>query len=638
MNPKYAKKKKLINSAILYSLASVMYCVYVAVAVMIVNLIFNYLFKLIVILPSIVKSKPIPCVNFKLQYLFGTSGIVPGSVVFIIAALLTAVCGRKIVMSSAQKIYSLLPFEITKSTVHGMSRFAKDSEIKKYFSMVGKGDKSDKCGVVLAEDKHHLYIESKNVHTFVIGTTSSGKTQTIVLPSLNTIINCDVPESFVAPDFKGELFENTYYSIKENGYDYYVLNFHDPSRSSQWNPLSIIIRAYVDVADKNGRDFSIAIELANELAAVITDNPKSDPVWPQSAKSLLVAMIMYLVEDGYKRKCLDRLNLYSVYNFFVEFGGKEYKIGKATVNALDQLMSNLPIGHPAKMAYATSKFAVGDMRSSIFATLASNLQIFGDSGIAYMTGGNDVDFRKLTDPDKPCAIYILLPEGKTTRYMLSTLFISQCYSSLVEIAEEYPHRVLPRRVHFMCDELGISPKIPDLDKKIPAARSLGIIFDLIVQSMEQLEDTYGKGAAATIQNNCGNWVYLNSLSVSTNKYVSEMLGSGTLEYSTYSADSGSLLNRTKTDHSKAKPLMSPDELPKMTEGDAIIIKQRCNPVYTTLTPYYKTGHRMADIKTVLEPKPIDLEKILYPLYSIKLPVGSSQPANDKQEEKRKRTR
>jgi type IV secretory pathway TraG/TraD family ATPase VirD4 len=79
--------------------------------------------------------------------------------------------------------------------------------------------------------------------------------------------------------------------------------------------------------------------------------------------------------------------------------------------------------------------------------------------------------------------------------------------------------------------------------------------------MEQLEDTYGKGAAATIQNNCGNWVYLNSLSVDTNKYVSEMLGKGTLEYSTYSADSGSLLNRTKTNHSKSKPLMSPNEMP-----------------------------------------------------------------------------
>jgi type IV secretion system protein VirD4 len=607
------------------------------IVTMFINLLINYLFLLIKALPAIIKGKTQLNLQFHLCYIFNSSKHIPGLFVFAISMFIMTFYGRKIVLRITQKIYSKLP--LAKPTVEGRQRWATNKEINKLLKSIDRADSEPQyAGIVLASDKNHIFVEYKNIHTFVIGTTGAGKSQTIVLPSIHTIIICKMPESMVINDVKGELFENTYYDLINSGYEYYVLDFHEPARSSQWNPLSPIINSYVKAADNGRKDFSKAIELANELAAIITDNPKSDPVWPQSAKSLLVAMIIYLTEDGYKRKCLDRLNLYSIYNFFLELGGKEIKIGMRTINALDQLMSTLPIGHPAKMAYATSKFAVGEMRSSIFATLASNLQIFADSGIAYMTGGNDIDFRKLVNPDKPCAIYMVLPENKPTRYMLSTMFISQCYSALVDIAEEYPHRILPQRVHFILDELGISPRIPDLENKTSAARSMNIVFDLFVQSMTQLEDKYGKGAAATIQNNCGNWVYLNSLDPNTNKYVSQMLGNETLQYSTYNAENGDILEKTKMDHFKSKPLMKPEELPQMQEGEIVVIRQRSFPIHSTLTPFYKLGLPAADIKEILPLKTIDLDTLLYPVGSILVPgiPNLSQPDNPDEEEKREK--
>ena len=110
------------------------------------------------------------------------------------------------------------------------------------------------------------------------------------------------------------------------------------------------------------------------MASTLTNNPKSDPIWPSSAKSLLSALILYMIEQGYKHDKLDKVNMYSVYQFFIEYGQEVEKTDPfgnvITKNRLDEIFKGLPVGSLAKAAYATSNFAKGDMRASIFATLA----------------------------------------------------------------------------------------------------------------------------------------------------------------------------------------------------------------------------------------------------------------------------
>ena len=145
-----------------------------------------------------------------------------------------------------------------------------------------------------------------------------------------------------------------------------MLNLRDTNYSSLWNPLFPIVREYKKAQETEDKDLSKVSELITELAGILTDNPKSDPIWPTSAKSLLSAMIMLLLCKGYESNCLDKLNMYSVYSFFLEYGSKNYQIGKTVVNALDLLFQDLPIGHSAKISYATSNFATGERSSYNF--------------------------------------------------------------------------------------------------------------------------------------------------------------------------------------------------------------------------------------------------------------------------------
>jgi type IV secretory pathway TraG/TraD family ATPase VirD4 len=645
----------------------------VFLVVMIINFIMNYLFACVDSIGATYRHTHTFSVQlqpFVPAYLVTTPQGMSGLIIFALAFAFMTVMGRKTAVRISQRITALIP--TAAPSIEGSSRWATDREIKEQLTPVPKvkilknlprgrfrricdrlpaikvmqerisfiGYRVKHCmavtvvskfykklkntvdddktvqvtgGILLAEDKENYYVDTDTVNTFVIGTTRSGKDQLIVLSTIYLISQVDNPQSFVAFDLKGDMLENSYVALKAKGYVIYVFNLDTPERSNHKNLLSNIIKTYKKDLQEGDTDFPHAIELIHELAFTITENSNSDPVWPGCAKSLLSAMMIYLLDECGKKDMLDKYTLPSVYNFFVELGSCDRVVNKKKINALDDLFSALPAGHPAKMDYASSKFADGEMRSSVFSTLAQNLEIFGDPGVARLISGDDINFGNLADCEKPCAIFLIIPDGKKTKYKLASLFITQCYDELLEISRNCPARVLPQRVRFILNELGNMPKIPDLVTKITSALGRNILFDLYVQSMEQL-DKYGQSDASTIQGNCGNWVYINSLDPKTNKYVSEQLGPGTTEYKTYNSDNGDMLDRSRMSHYKGRPLKMPDELPRMKFGEIIIIRQRCYPIHAKLTPFYKLKLPVRQISEIIEKEPpVSLQSLLYPV-------------------------
>lgn len=61
------------------------------------------------------------------------------------------------------------------------------------------------------------------------------------------------------------------------------------------------------------------------------------------------------------------------------------------------------------------------------------------------------------------------------RNVLATLYISQAYQALVDLANKNGGR-LAQRVNFVLDEFGNLPPIPDFDKKITVAAGRGMRF------------------------------------------------------------------------------------------------------------------------------------------------------------------
>ena len=484
--------------------------------------------------------------------------------------------------------------------IEGSARWATKSEIRKSLTAVPKNNISSVkiTGIPLASDKDNLYVDTETVNSLIVGTTRSGKGQLIVMPMLRLLALGKEKQSFVVNDPKGELMENLYDLLIEQGYNVLCLNISNPENSSFYNPLSMAIRAYIDGMENKGGNISQANELVGELSNMLTSNDKSDPIWPESAKALLNAMILYLMQTWYKKGRLDLLTMPNVYTFFLEYGSKNYiDENGAQRNALDDIFSELPANNPAKLAYATSKFAEGEMRASVFATLSSNLNIFSDVGIAMLTSKDEIKFSDLADPERPAAVFMVVPEDKKNRYFLTSMFITQCYSELTAISQKCPNRKLPRRVHFVLDEFGNMVKIPDIDVKITVCLGRNILFNMFVQSLAQLAGKYGEQDAKTIQGNCGNLVYIQSMDKDTNAAISTMLGNETREVDSFSGDKHNQTGRSTS--VKGRALLMPDEVGRVKKWNVVVIRQREFPIKSELPPWYQLGikaHTLADIK------------------------------------------
>lgn len=487
--------------------------------------------------------------------------------------------------------------------IEGKDRWATKGEIlsNKDFQKVDSNniEAAKNTGPIIARVGKFYIVDKSNTHTLGIGTTRSGKTQTYVLPTIRIMSSGKEKQSFVVNDPKGELLENSYNTLENNGYNVVVLNLRNTDKTSLWNPLSFIIDKYKQAKDNN-LDLSKVNDYLDVMAEVLTQNPKSDPIWPASAKSLLTAIILYLMELGYKTDTLDKVNMYSVYQFFIEYGKSEYEnIGGQLVETskLDKIFQSLPRGNPAKSAYATSNFASGDMKSSIFAVLSENIALWGkDSGIASLTSGNDIDFIKLFSDEKPCAIFMIIPDNRPARHCIASMFVNQCYLALTEYLDEHEISTLPRKVNFILDEFGNMVTIPDMATKITISASRGILFHMFVQDLNQLEVKYGK-TSKTIQSNCGNLVYIYSLDPDTNKYFSSILGTETLLYSTFSGkESEGLTNQSQ--QYKGRQLMTPTDLSVLEYGETIIKRQRMYPIKTIMPFFYELNIKPTSISDI----------------------------------------
>lgn len=155
---------------------------------------------------------------------------------------------------------------------------------------------------------------------------------------------------------------------------------------------------------------------------------------------------------------------------------------------------------------------------------------------------------------KKTALFLVVPDEKTTFHFLATLFIDQCYEMLLEQAEEY-NGVLPIRVNFILEEFCNMPRLGDIVPMLTAARSRNIRFHLVIQSYEQMVDKYGEHISKTIMDNCGNMIYLHSRELSFLNYISSL--SGTNEY--------------------GRPLLSVTRLQRLKKNENIIFHDRCYP-------------------------------------------------------------
>ncbi|WP_295211619.1 VirD4-like conjugal transfer protein, CD1115 family [Ruminococcus sp.] len=534
--------------------------------------------------------------NFKISDLIFLS--------FILSVLLFAKITRQIEINRGYK------------DLEGSDRWASKRELNKNLIKIQENnlEKAEQTGPLIACKYGYFYVDPKNNHSLIIGTTGSGKTQTHVLQQARVFACGKDKQSIIFNDPKGEIFSSTYPIMKKENYNVVILNLRDTNRSSRWNPLTFIINEYV-YCRKNNIDLSKVSEYIDTMASTLTYNPKSDPIWPSSAKSLLSALILYMIEQGYDNDQLDKVNMHSVYQFFIEYGQETEETDAfgniITKNRLDEIFKGLPVGSLAKAAYATSNFAKGDMRASIFATLADNIRIFGlDTGIAQLTSGNDIDLDALVNSEKPFVIYMIIPDDRPTRHVIASMFINQSYLSMVEYLTKSGKSTLNRRVNYVLDEFCNLVTIPGMDNKITVSRSRNIGWHLYIQGLNQLDSKYPDDSK-TIRENCANWVYIYSGDPDTNQFISNILGSRTVQYKTYSGKLSEELSENRA--YKGKQLKTPTELSVLKEGETIVKHHRMYPIESNFKFFYKLKLETAELDEItFSSDRVPLSETLFP--------------------------
>jgi type IV secretion system protein VirD4 len=368
--------------------------------------------------------------------------------------------------------------------------------------------------------KERVYYIDDDTHTLCIGATRSGKSRCIVLETIGLLGLAG--ESIIVSDPKAELYNYTAPYLKNLGYEVISLDFKNPLKSDRYNFLQPII----DAIDED--DLPRAIEATWDLtAALVPDDSHNEKIWVNGEASIIAAAIMSVVYDNRQGKNRRYQNMSNVYFFISEMC--------KTVNGkmpLENYLKTIPSSHPARGLLAISEVAPSKTKGSFFTSALTNLRLFTNPLIWSMTSESDFNPRDISN--KKIALFIILPDEKRTYYSLASLFVNQCYMSLVKVADDRGGR-LENRVNFLLDEYGNFTKIPDFATILTVGGGRGIRFSLFIQAFAQLDETYNKEVAQTIKSNCETWIYLQADDIGTLEEISKKLGNYTV--STYSLSS-----------------------------------------------------------------------------------------------------
>ncbi len=426
--------------------------------------------------------------------------------------------------------------------------------IKNFLTKLNKQRKSpytDGGGIVVGMEKKFkgtkTYFIPDDVHTLCIGATRSGKSRSVVLPTVCTLAMAG--ESMIISDPKGELYAYTSEYLKKKDYYTVALDFRNPKKSVRYNLLQEIIDAV------NRDDIEKAKELASSMAESLggsANEHTGEKIWTEGEKAVLAATIMAVVYDN--RDHPEYQNLTNVYLFIAEM----CKIGERM--PLDDYLADIDYNHPAKALLAAALVAPSKTRGSFYASALATLRLFVDNYIYNITSSSDFSFSEI--PEKKCAIFIILPDEKKTYYNIASLFVDSLYCKLVQIADARGGR-LKIRCNFILDEFGNFSRIPDFETKMTVGAGRGIRFDLFIQSMSQIEEVYGKNNAQTVFTNCVVWIYLSS-DPETHKQISARCGKYTCSSQSRSASASTGLiapaNSSASIQLISRDLLTPDEV------------------------------------------------------------------------------
>lgn len=463
----------------------------------------------------------------------------------------------------------VLVFRNSKQNLYGDARFAELGDLRKKKML-----EADSTALVVGKkDGKYLYFNGQQF-AILAAPTRSGKGVGIVIPNL-----LSYQGSVVVLDIKQENFDLTSGFRAQYGQKVFLFNpFAEDLRTHRWNPLGYV-----------SDDPNFRVSDLQSIAAMMypANDLHKDPFWANQAQNAFLAFALYAFEQSHylatvfhKGKTPETPTMGGLYKLAAGQPGQELKAYLTTLATWPRL------SQPARSAFSTLLGQANETFASIMGTFKEPLNPWLNPVVDAATSANDFDIRQVRK--QKMSIYVAIQPNKLaeSRLMLNLFFsqlINQNTRELPQANPELKHQCL-----LLMDEFTSIGRVDIIASAVSFMAGYNLRLLPIIQSLSQLEATYGKEHARTIMTNHAlQIVFAPREQHDANEY-SEMLGYTSVRKDSVSRSRARETSYTRSESEERRALMLPQELKAMgDEKQILLVEGMAHPVMASKIRYYQ---------------------------------------------------
>lgn len=403
-----------------------------------------------------------------------------------------------------------------------------------------------------------------NNNVLYIGGSGAGKTLFGIKPNV-----MQMNGSIVLTDPKGDTAASAGCYLLAHGIQVKVFNLKEMDKSDGYNPFAYI-RSETDV-----------IKLITNLMKNTTPKGSSsnDPFWEKS-ESLFLQAIFYYV---WMEMPPGRKNFLSVLDLLAEA-----EVNKDEPSLLDRRFECLkrthPLGeaHPAVRQYRKVMSGAENTIKSILISVHARLAFLENEQIKRILQKDELNLPELgvgkdNDEKTRTALFCIIPDSDKSYSFLVGMLYSQLMQELYYQADTHYNGRLPIHVTMFLDEFYNTPLPDSYLNFLSTMRSREISNVIVIQNIAQLKELF-KDSWETVPGNCDCLVFLGGNEQGSHKYVSELLGKGTIDKRSNGETLGPRGSSSRNYDVLSRELLTPDEVRKLNNKKCIVLIRGFDPV------------------------------------------------------------